>query len=1402
MAVLSIGQVWAESVTFSAVYANQDKPTSYEGTDFSISFDKNGGNATQYYNTGNALRAYAKNSWTFSSTKTITGIAFTFGTGDGSNTITASTGTYANGSWEGSATEITFTIGGTSGHRRIASVEVTFASGPSDACAAPTFSPAAGAVLSGTEVSISCATEGATVHYTLDESEPTASSATAQPISITSATTIKAIAVKEGANNSAIATAAYTVVTPLATMDAIFAAAATAGNYYITFSDEWVVTGVSSNGKTVYLSDGTKGLILYNSANSIGLTAGQTLSGTKQCALTLYGGASEITSFTTDGLTVGSGTLPSVQELDEAGVAALGAVNTGALIKVSGEYTAAGYVGGAKLYNAIMALPTMTVGSTYECTGVYIYYKKNNTTDAVPEIAPRTTTDIEEVQAATLDEVTGLAALKAAERGSYYVNLTNAVVSYVNGNNALIEDANAGALIYLSNHGFNAGDCLNGKYQVTTTDHQGKFEITAIEAQTGATKTTAEIPLTTLTITQLNANFSSYESRRVKIVGANVTDAISGDDRNGAINDGAAVAVYAAAGNNVITLTADDNVDIIGYPGYYNTNEQLNVWAMADITVNSSEPPVVDPRKVAESPEGGFSSVSGNLSGNEISFAAYQGGSATAPNGNNTANELRLYKYQESTNYGGYVTITAKTGCTIDQVVITVGGNCKVGYCKDAENFPTKEATPINVSTSNPFDTDKDLGASSVNVVNLDGSNQFKIKTITVYYTGEGIDLESIAISGDASVLEYTEGDAFNPAGLSVIGHYSDNSEAEITEGITWAFDPATLSTTDESVSVTATVGELTSAAVVVNGLTVSAAVAPTPSTDNVVILATHGTKLYAMSTTNSNNAFAAIVVEEDGSNIVVTSEEAKAAIQWTRSSNGITATFQDANSKYLTATNGSTNLSLGEDECVWKWYAGEGKNCYSIENEDETKLRSFLYYSNNGIFKNYALSNAGGNYSGIAEVRVIAAENIVVVVPATHTLSYNPNGGTLMEGEDAIADAQVAEGAQVTVAANVYEKEGYVFAGWQYGETVYNAGQKFNMPTTDVELVAQWATISTDNVVIIAQSLGQWYAIQAEAGTANHTVKAVPIVYENNTIYLVESKRASITWERKSAGAQASFKNGTNYLSGKTSDSNDLDLGADECWWTFNSTSNIYQTHADHSLLYSESAGVFKNYKSSNAGKTGYSALPIVVPAVFGDPSYEIVRQELVPNAYYTMCLEKAVDAVQGGSIWRVLSKAQNDKDIILEEVTGTLQAGRPYIFYATASELQVVYAGAAVLEEVNDEANNGLIGSFIQTKITQSDDNYIIYNNALYFVNSDNVYVGAHRAYLDMTGVPAYSNEPQQGNAPRRRVTMTVYNEQTTTGIDALNASETPVKVIIEGKLYIIRGEKMYNANGQLVK
>jgi hypothetical protein len=86
------------------------------------------------------------------------------------------------------------------------------ASAAKQACEVPTFSVQSGKVDKGTEVTITSATEGASIFYTTDGEDPTVSSTLySEPIVINENVTIKAIAVKEGFVDSAIATASYTI---------------------------------------------------------------------------------------------------------------------------------------------------------------------------------------------------------------------------------------------------------------------------------------------------------------------------------------------------------------------------------------------------------------------------------------------------------------------------------------------------------------------------------------------------------------------------------------------------------------------------------------------------------------------------------------------------------------------------------------------------------------------------------------------------------------------------------------------------------------------------------------------------------------------------------------------------------------------------------------------------------------------------------------------------------------------------------------------------------------------------------------------------------------------------------------------------------------------------------------
>ncbi len=76
----------------------------------------------------------------------------------------------------------------------------------------PTASPEPGEVDSSTLVTITSATQGAVIHYTLDGTEPTEESdVLAAPIAITEATTIRAVAIRQDMLPSEVMTASYTV---------------------------------------------------------------------------------------------------------------------------------------------------------------------------------------------------------------------------------------------------------------------------------------------------------------------------------------------------------------------------------------------------------------------------------------------------------------------------------------------------------------------------------------------------------------------------------------------------------------------------------------------------------------------------------------------------------------------------------------------------------------------------------------------------------------------------------------------------------------------------------------------------------------------------------------------------------------------------------------------------------------------------------------------------------------------------------------------------------------------------------------------------------------------------------------------------------------------------------------
>ena len=122
MAMMGIN-LYADDVTidFTAKeYTNAQEITIVEQDGITLTFDKGtNSNTPKYYTTGTAVRCYSGNSMKMSASFNIAKVVFTFASGEGSNEITVDAGTFETDTWTGDAKEITFTIGGTSGHRRI-----------------------------------------------------------------------------------------------------------------------------------------------------------------------------------------------------------------------------------------------------------------------------------------------------------------------------------------------------------------------------------------------------------------------------------------------------------------------------------------------------------------------------------------------------------------------------------------------------------------------------------------------------------------------------------------------------------------------------------------------------------------------------------------------------------------------------------------------------------------------------------------------------------------------------------------------------------------------------------------------------------------------------------------------------------------------------------------------------------------------------------------------------------------------------------------------------------------------------------------------------------------------------------------------------------------------------------
>lgn len=434
---------------------------------------------------------------------------------------------------------------------------------------------------------------------------------------------------------------------------------------------------------------------------------------------------------------------------------------------------------------------------------------------------------------------------------------------------------------------------------------------------------------------------------------------------------------------------------------------------------------------------------------------------------------------------------------------------------------------------------------------------------------------------------------------------------------------------------------------------------------------------------------------------------------------------------------------------------------------------------------------------------------------PNTYSISYDANGGTLIDGKSEITPnpTSVTEGNAYTIEENVYEVEGKLFIGWKANGVTYNAGQEI-YPTENMTFVAQWGDPNVTDFMLVTdvkqlKDGDKVYIVAAEHNVAMGTQNDgnyrnyVEIAKQNNRVVILNATPVEFTVGK--VDDNFTFNDGTGYLYASSSSSNNLDTEAnldDNGKWAITIdaegvASIIAQgTNENNNLKWNNSSPRFSCYAS------GQKAV-----SIYKRPDYT----RNVSGNYATICLPKAGQII-GATLYEIAYYGEASKKIFFDEiVNGEMEAGIPYIFQPAAGVEKInVYYSDNTAADVEARDRNGLIGFYdlnnenatLPLADNASLGNYILYQNAYWLVSGRAAYIANYRAYIRLADITP--SEPTLAPG-RRRISMSVNDTQTTTGVEngeLINGENGVQKVLIDGELFILRGEKMYDAKGQLVK
>ena len=1325
----------------------------YSGSKDDITVEYKKGTGSNMYLKDSEIRLYSGNTLVITAPS---GYNITSVTGLKS-TMMANEGTITDTEWSGESNSVTFSHANSTGNSALTTISVTYEAYVAPTVAVPTFSVAEGTYLGTQSVEINCATVGADIYYTLDGTDPSsASTPYSSAISITETKTLRAIATK-GSAESAIASATYTIVTtehagtevdPYSVADALAVISTLADN--------------ASTAEEVYVSGIISQVDSYNNSyNSI--TYWISADGATTNQLEVYGGLA--------GVALGGAAFSSKEDLQ-----------TGDEVVVHGTLK--------KYKSGTTVTPEFNLNSTITSF--------NRPVVAVTSVAlTESTASVEAGETVTLhasvvpDNATNKTIVWSVQSGNTYASVdANGVVTGIAAGEAVIRAASEeDASIYK--------ECTVTVTAADPTKHVVTFDATVdkgesplnksnitLSCSNGALNNGTEYRLyknSTTTIACSAGNITKIEFTGVSgnpvsgfgapEVGTLVTD---GDD--GVWTGNAASITFTASGAQVrateikVTYKEDnraeaglayETTDIVKHVGdetFVNVLTNPNNLTVAYESSNT---------EVAEVAANGTVTIKGE--GATTITASFDGDANYKPatvscNITVTAAPVVLTDYYEKvTNTAGIVegtylivyeegsvafdgsltTLDAESN-TID-VAITTDNKIGVTSATEASTFYIDPAAGTVKSASDNF-----IGVGSWtnglkqdkeyahNVLEIDGDGNAQI----------GIYNADWNTTGGTMRLQYNKSAGqtrfryYKNGGQQAIALYKLANEVIKPEaGLAW--NPAD--------DIELTVGETFTAPALQNPNSIDAAEITIESSNTSLATVTAGG-----------------VVE------LVADATGTATITATFAGN---ASYKSATVSYKIKVNPASSIYVAPSLNV---------NFGSVEKDATAPADQTITVTLNNVAA--ATATLGGanpeafSITPASPAALISSGDITISVVSTATVGEFKATLTISDDASAAASKEVKLSFTVTDPASE--------------ETAISTSTEW-VAATEITDGMQVLITGVKNEVTYAMGAQRNNNRGAVAGTLDGEGVFTP--GENTMSFTLEATGATDTYYIKSS-------NGKYLYNASTSGNSYLRLkdAQDDASWTITLSGNeaiiTSVENTNRTIMRFNKNGnndpLFCCYASGQEAIALYVPKPVTPPT----PVYEEVRPGLTAGNYYTICYNKKMTAIQGATLWSFIGRDANFAYLVQEDAP--FAAGKPYIMYAESDKLEAVLEGDAV-EASAIVANGAIHGTFTnmdQAALSGAGDNiYLVIGNQLRRVDGrTGNSLPAYRAYVDLDEITGGA----PSSMPGRKVRSMPMQGQTATGMDELNASETPVKMLIDGQLFILRGEKMYNANGQLVK